>query len=140
MKLHRVWIGMLLPCNSKSNDENQCHGTQCIVIPPFGRATCGNDERCYKVTALSQNEQNEQKPKAAIVPFLQRTPDKSKDGNVKPDQPDPSQNMMELGVIRPAWLIKMPRQCVSITQDLNDRGQGNEAGRVFHFKNISSRV
>lgn len=142
MVLGRVLIGKRLPHNDETHSENQCHGAQCIVIPPFGRATCGNNERRDEVASLSRNEQNEQNPKAALLPFLQWTPDQGDHGNVKSNQPNPSQNVMELGVIRPARLIKMPRQCIGITKDLKDASQGNKTGGVLEVygKNISRKV
>ena len=142
MVLRWLLIGKRLPGNAETHGENQCHGAQCIVIPPFGRAACGNNERRDEVASLSRNEQNEQNPKAAFLSFLQWAPDQGDNGNVKSNQPNPSQNVMELGVIRPTRLIKMPRQCVGITKDLKDTSQGNKPGGVpeVYGRNISRKV
>jgi hypothetical protein len=140
--LGSVLICKRLPRDDKTNSENQCHAAQCIVIPPFGRAACGNNERRDEVPALRGDEQSEQNPEAAPFPFLQRTPGKGDNGDIQTDDPKPGQEEVELGMRRPGRIADVTGQSVQVTQDLYNRGQGNKTGGVLEVqgRNISRKV
>jgi hypothetical protein len=94
------------------------------------------------MSSLRGNEQDQQKPKTAPLPFLQGTPDQGQDGNIETHDPNPRQDVVELSMARPGRVAIVTGEGIQITQHLRNTRNADQAGGVLqvHGRKISLKV